>query len=349
MAGLSRIGWNLPLPHRTVLTVQHGPLLVIGFFVTLIGLERTVAVGARFMYLAPLAALLGTVALVAGAPTPLTVILLLGAFLSFAATFAALLLWARTIHHAVMFVGAVAWFVSGVLFFTTHNLAIVTPWWLIGFVLIITGERLELTRVLFAPRGPRAQPGFRLSPSVIRHWFLGAVVLLCGATLSELVWPDLGARLRGLAFLLLALWLFRFDVATRGLRQPGLHRFTAVSLFHGYFWLFVGGWLSLLFGHQRAGYLYDTQIHAITLGFVFSQVFAHAPIILPAVTRLRLAFTPAAYLAPVLLGFSLLLRIAGDLRAHGELRALGGLGNAIALASFALTTISRLRSAQHSK
>ncbi len=30
LTGLTRMGWNIPLPHRARLTVEHGPLLVGG-------------------------------------------------------------------------------------------------------------------------------------------------------------------------------------------------------------------------------------------------------------------------------------------------------------------------------
>ncbi len=325
LAGLARLGWNLPLPHRAQLTVQHGPLLVLGFFVTLIALERAVAVGRRFVLLAPSGALAGTLARMLGAPLLVSDGLNLLALSVFAATFWLLLWKARTVHHFVMFAGALAWLVSGILLSTGQPLSTVTPWWLTGFVLIITGERLELARVLRPDRRVRA-------------WFFASVSLLSGATVLELAWPDTGARLRGLAFLLLSVWLLRYDVARRTLRQPGMHRYSAVCLLHGYLWLALAGLLAVALGHRTSGFGYDAQVHAVALGFVFSQVFAHAPIILPAVAGIRLAFHRLAYAAPVLLGLSLSTRVLGDLTHDTLLRRAGGLGNALALAVFALST-----------
>ncbi|MFN3336985.1 MAG: hypothetical protein ACK42I_05730, partial [Thermomicrobium sp.] len=326
LTGLARMGWNIPLPHRARLTVEHGPLLVVGFFVTLIGLERAVAVGRRFMLLGPVAALASAVGLVLAAPPLAVASLLLLAYLGFAATFGYLLWVARTAHHAVMFAGALAWLGSGLLWTMGFSLPTIVPWWIIGFVLIITGERLELARVLRPDRPTRI-------------WFFTAVTLLLVSTGLELVFSGVGARLRGFALLLLAAWLLRYDVARRGLRQQGVHRYSAVCLLHGYVWLVIGGLLALAYGHQQSGFLYDAEIHAVLLGFVVAQVFAHAPIIFPAVAGLRLAFRRFAYATPLALGLSLVVRLAGDLLADLELRRLGGLGNAFALALFAATTV----------
>ena len=38
-----------------------------------------------------------------------------------------------------------------------------------------------------------------------------------------------------------------------------------------------------------AGPRYDAMLHSIFLGFVFSMIFAHAPIILPTITGLAIA------------------------------------------------------------
>jgi len=76
-------------------------------------------------------------------------------------------------------------------------------------------------------------------------------------------------------------------------------------------------------------------IHAVALGFVLSMVFGHAPIILPAVTGLRVRFSAAAYIPLALLHLSLLLRIAADFGDWVEVRALSGPVTVAALAGYA--------------
>lgn len=76
------------------------------------------------------------------------------------------------------------------------------------------------------------------------------------------------------------------------------------------------------------------MLHAIFLGFVFSMIFAHAPIILPIVSGWDLPFHNAFYLHAGLLHVSLLLRIAGDLAWWPSLQRWGGMLNVLAVLFF---------------
>src|SRR5690606_39636334 len=74
-AGLVRMGWPWPLPARLVLL--HGPVVIGGFFGTVIGLERAVAIARPWAYGAPAGAALGTLLLASGlAPLPGIVLLI---------------------------------------------------------------------------------------------------------------------------------------------------------------------------------------------------------------------------------------------------------------------------------
>ena len=53
MAGLARLGWEVPGPAMQAAGV-HGPLMIAAFFGTVISLERAVAAGRNWAYLAPL-------------------------------------------------------------------------------------------------------------------------------------------------------------------------------------------------------------------------------------------------------------------------------------------------------
>ncbi|MFN3269942.1 MAG: hypothetical protein ACK42G_05095, partial [Candidatus Kapaibacteriota bacterium] len=50
-------------------------------------------------------------------------------------------------------------------------------------------------------------------------------------------------------------------------------------------------------------------IHSITLGFVFSMVFAHAPIIFPNVGKFKFIFSKILYIPFLLLHISIMLRV----------------------------------------
>jgi len=88
-------------------------------------------------------------------------------------------------------------------------------------------------------------------------------------------------------------------------------------------------------------------IIAVGLGFVFSMIFAHGPVILPAIARVRVRFTNAFYLPLALLHLSLILRLA----AGGDPTARlwdGGL-NAAAIVLFAATLLASMRRPQATK
>jgi hypothetical protein len=74
------------------------------------------------------------------------------------------------------------------------------------------------------------------------------------------------------------------------------------------------------------------------------MVFGHAPIILPAVTGIRLRVNLAAYFPLVLLHLSVLLRIVADLCEWVDLRAISGPLTVLALASYAGVLVVASRS-----
>jgi hypothetical protein len=145
------------------------------------------------------------------------------------------------------------------------------------------------------------------------------------------------------ALLALALWLLRYDIARRNLGSDGLTRYIAVCLFSGYLWLALAGLLGLGGALTSAHPVRDPALHALALGFVFAMVFGHAPIIFPAVTRIRIPWHPALYLPLALLQLTLLVRVAGGTLNHWSLRATGGLLNALALVAFIATVITLVR------
>jgi hypothetical protein len=166
--------------------------------------------------------------------------------------------------------------------------------------------------------------------------FLGGIVITLFAA-------DVGVRIAGVGKIALALWLLRHDVARRTIRQVGLTRFIAACLLLGYIWLTVGGLLAIWSGAVTAGFFYDAELHTILLGFVFSMIFGHAPIILPALTGLTMEFSRRFYLHLALLHLSLILRILGDLTLSLPARQWGGLLNVIALLLFLFNTVTSVK------
>ncbi|GAA3210484.1 hypothetical protein [Nonomuraea helvata] len=139
-------------------------------------------------------------------------------------------------------------------------------------------------------------------------------------------------------------WLGFYDVARRTVRGAGLSRYAAVCLLAGYCWLAVSGVLWAATGLASGRYLYDAALHALFLGFVMSMVFGHAPVILPALLRLRLPYRPLLYMPLVALHAAVAVRVAGDLAAVRVVRTLGGVLAAVALLMFAGCVIAIARS-----
>ena len=323
-AGLIRIGWPLPVL-QPALPLAHGPLMVSGFLGTLISLERAVALGRPAAYAVPLAAGLGGLALLLGIPAPAAAVLSTLGGLGLVAILAAALQTHRAFHTLVMAIGAAAWLIGGALWLTGTPIYGAVSWFGAFLVLTIIGERLELSRLA------RPSPWSRGS-------FLAAVVLYLAGLLLTLRASENGARLEGAAMLGLALWLLRFDIARYTVRQPGLPRFIAVSLLSGYAWLGVAGVLWIAFGGAIAGPFYDAMLHALFLGFVFAMIFAHAPIILPAVLGGAVSYRADFYAPLTLLNLSLLVRLGGDLGLYGDVRRWGGLLGVVAVLAFLANT-----------
>lgn len=135
------------------------------------------------------------------------------------------------------------------------------------------------------------------------------------------------------------MWLGRFDIARRTVRQPGLSRFMAVCLLVGYVWLAAAGVLMMVFSPLEGGLRYDAVLHSFFLGFVFSMIFGHAPAIFPAVLGLQPSFRTAFYAHTALLHLGLLLRVGADVTKWGTGRQWGGSLNALAIGLFLLNTV----------
>lgn len=323
LAGLARLGWSVPLPSAQ-LVLLHGPLMVCGFLGTVIGLERAVALGRRWAYAGPLLTGLGGVFILAGFPVALgasamalgSAVLLTGTTL--------ITLRQRELFMVTMALGAASWLAGNLLWLAGAAVPAVVALWVNFLVLTIAGERLELSR--FMPPSPGAKKIFKVILAVL---VAGALLNVTGS----------GAVIWGIGLLGLALWLLRQDVARRTVKEKGLTRFIAVCLLSGYAWLAAGS-LALLAAGSLTGAAYDAVLHAILLGFVFSMVFGHAPIIFPAVVKVRMPYHWTFYLPLLVLHASLLVRLAGSGLMLPELQSLGGLLNAAALALFILSTVS---------
>lgn len=320
-AGLARLGYDLNAP-----AALHGPLMGGAFLGTVIGLERAVALGRAWAYAAPFAAAGAGLAWILRLPAVAGgVLLAAGGLVLLLATIA---VWRKQkeLHNLVLCAGAACLAAGGAACALGH-VSEATPAWLGFLVLTIAGERLELSR--FLPPSPGA-----------RTWFAGICLALFLASFLAILHPQSGWKAVALSLLALAAWLAAKDIARRTIRERGLTRYIAAALLSGYLWLAIGAAIALAAPEFAPGRpAWDAALHAWFLGFVFSMIFGHAPIIAPALLRVQLPYRAWFYLPLAVLHLSLAERIVGDLLASHATRARGALGNAAAIVLFIATML----------
>ena len=324
-SGLMRLGWSFP-PLATDIAALHGPLMISGFLGTVISLERAVAIGRRWAYLAPFSAAAGSFALLAGAHWFGISLIFLASLVMLLAS-ANIFLRQRAMFTFTLLLGSLCWVIGNLLWINGIAILQLVPWWISFLVLTIAGERLELTRML-----PPSRYGNRLFVGIVALLLCGAIAATFLATANIIAFSA--------ALTSLALWLLWNDIARKTVRQHALTRFIAVCLLSGYAWLLVGGLIGLWAATLQPGSSYDAFLHAILAGFVFSMIFGHAPVIFPAVTGFRIPYHAVFYLPLAVLHLSLFIRIGGDLTSLADWRSSGSALNAIALVLFILNMVT---------
>jgi hypothetical protein len=323
--GMVRLGWGLPL---AVPAAHHGLLMTGGFLGTLITLERTVVLPSRWWRVFPLLSAMGTVLLLAGQVRAALIAMML-ADLGLLAAYAGQMRHHREPHWYLFVAGALCWLVGNVVLWRTYLVPAATPWWIAFILLTIVGERLELTRYLPVP-----------------SWAKGLLWVVLAALVAGVLLPfhGPGSHVLGGAAVAAALWLMRYDMARVGVRKAGFHRYVATGLLVGYGWLLLHG-LLLLLGDAHPLF-YDLYLHTFFLGFAFSMIWAHAPIILPSVLRSpHRPYHRLLWLGWALFQLTLLARMACTLLGAVELRRFFGVANGftIVLMIAAMATVMVVR------
>ena len=327
VGGLLRAGvaWPAGLSDSAVVgqaALAHAALMMSGFLGTVIAIERAVALKLRWAFVAPWLSGTAGVFMLAGR-IDVAAVLGVVAALVFVGVNIVIVKRQAAAHTVLLLVAALAWLAGNLSFAAGLGGGATFPWWFAFLVLTIAAERLEMTRLM--RRHAAAGPAL--------HAIL--LVLLAGAALSASE-PAAGGIVYGAALVALAGWLLLFDIARRTLFAQGLSRYMALCLLGGYVWLGVAGvaWACTAAGLPTR----DMALHALGLGFVVGMVMGHAPVILPAVARVKLQFGPWFYLPLALLHASLLIRLGGGWVDPG-LRSSGAALNAVALVLFAATVI----------
>lgn len=326
-SGLARLGWEIDTMNRNWILI-HGPLMISGFLGTLICLERAVALDSRYRWsmAVPITNGLGTLALLFWGDADGAKLLLTVGSLGLVFLFGIMLRLHPTQDIFIMALGSLCWLAGNRLWLAGMLVYEVVHLWTAFLILTIVGERLELSRVR------------RLSDQSVNFLVFSILVYSAGVSLS-IFDLDMSIRLLGVGAVLMAGWLLQYDIARYTVRQTGLPRYIASCLLLGYIWLAFGGLIAFQRGEVVAGPEYEMILHAFLLGFVFSMIFGHAPIILPALTGLQVKYTPLFYGHLVFLHVTLVYRMYGNLTNNDEVRQQGGLLNVVAVLLFLMVTI----------
>jgi hypothetical protein len=329
--GLARAGIHDPVGP----VGAHGLIMSLGFVGTVIALERAVALGERWAYVAPSLSAVAVVWLTVGLPEVGAGVLLAGAGVVVATVYGVTLGRRFESSLALMAAGSVAWVVAAVLWTAGWSPVVVAPTLAAFLVLTIVGERLELSRLRSPSRSSRQR-------------LFAAAALFGTGVAGTLVQRSAGLVVAGAGLIALTAWFARNDIARATIHRPGLPRFAAAAMLGGYLWLAVGGGLWIALGADVGGGLvYDAALHAVFLGFVMSMVMGHAPIILPAVLRRPLPYRRWAWFPLGLLHLSVAVRVGADLAGSAWLRGWAAHGNVSALLLFVGVAVLTARSAHH--
>jgi hypothetical protein len=303
--------------------------MIGGFLGTLICLERAVALGRAWGYSAPLFAGVGGILVIFGLSTPgaaatlVAATVLVAIFVQFLKRQSYFAMWVMALAVVLWWAGVLFWLLGRPLFEVSF-------WWAGFLVLTIAGERLELGRFIKLPR---------------RALFLFvACVVLTLVALAIMKWqPIAAARVYGAGLIALCLWLYRYDIARRSMKRTGLPRFTASCLLHGYIWLAVSGILLIRYGQLFAGPIYDAVLHGVFVGFTFSMILGHAPIVFPVILGKKMEYHRFLYAPLYVLHGSLVLRVVGDLLPQMTLRQWGSILNVVAILLFVVANVVSVR------
>ncbi len=312
--GWIRLGWDFPLTQNLG---DHGALMAGGFIGTLICLERTVSYKNKFALIIPLVNALSIVFFLLKLPHIAFWFFLAGS-IGLSLIYLKLYIEFNEIYILIMMAGSLCYLIGNAFLIKTSFYPVSAMWWIAFLYFTILGERLELSKYL--------------QVKTIHKIVL--IVLFAVYIIGILIpFHSSGGYVTAVSFIGSALWLFKYDMAKKSLQREGQHFYSGVILLTGYVWLIITGFFMACGAYS--GLHYDAAIHSFFLGFVFSMIFAHAPIILPGVLKLQInVFNRFLYLWFFLLQISLLMRILNPFILSAELKLISGLLNGIAILGF---------------
>jgi hypothetical protein len=300
----------------------HGAIMVGGFLGTLITLEKIIPLRKNILYLIPLVSGGSVAFFFAGMPAH-SLASLSTASAGLSTVF--LIYWIRdkSLVYLLMLIGAICWLVGNISLIKTNFYPVAIPWWMAFVLFVITAERLELMKFLPVSRNQK-------------FVFVGSLMLfVLGCAIS---FHGMGSYFAALALASASLWLMRYDVVGINLRKEKLTRYVGIALLSAYFALLLSGIFILILTDQPFGY--DIVVHSFFIGFVFSMIFAHGPIILPGVLGVSTKpYHPVLYFWLLVLHGSWIARVVADTALNMEVKKYSGIASAVAIVGYFLSIV----------
>jgi hypothetical protein len=313
-SGLDRMGWDI---YVTPIIAQHGAIMVGGFLGTLIALEKIIPIKRKILYTIPVLNTLSVLFFFLDQPK-ISIWILIVSSISLGLVF----MYYFRIQHSVIFIlmlaGSICWAVGNVLLLTKQFYPLAFPWWLAFALFIIVAERLDLTKFL-----PVSEINKKVPVGLLFLYIAGILFSFHG----------IGNLICGFSVIAISVWLLRYDLIAINLKKNSMPKFIALALLAGYISLLLTGIFFFTLGDHWL--TYDALVHSFFLGFVFSMIFAHGPMILPGIMGVNTApFNRILYLWLILLQASWLMRILADVLIELELRKISGLLSAAAILGY---------------
>ncbi|MEM4280828.1 MAG: hypothetical protein QXT61_05300 [Candidatus Caldarchaeum sp.] len=289
----------------------HGALMAVGFLAALIAAERAISLTNVLMAVASIYFSSGGLLLAVGFKL-LTDVLWMGGALAFMIWTIWMWLKFRGNFSNLFFTFAAVLLLVGVVFFilgfprVSYGLA-----WAGFFAAFIVGERMDMLKITKASALSYVIAGLSLPVAAAGSLFLSK-------------------NLMAAMFGLLLYSAVRHDVALRFVMRPGFSRYLAIGLGTAYLWLAVSTVLWSLAASL------DIILHSIFLGFVGTMVFTHAPIILPAILKIKHIYSPSLYIPFTMLQASTAMRIFSAATLNVGLWSLSGLVTVLSVIVFIL-------------
>lgn len=329
-SGLQRIGWSIAV---APIVAHHGAIMVGGFLGTLIALEKIIPLRRRVLFLIPIMNALS----VAFFFTDYYIISIYLLIISSAALTIVFLYYfrsQRSVIYVLMTLGALCWLVGNLLLLSKRFYPLAFPWWTAFALYIIAAERMEIIKFL-----PVSSFGKKIFVALLFVFGISVFFSFHG----------IGSLISALMLIAIATWLMKNDMIAINLKRKGLPKFTAISLLCGYVALLLTGIFFFALADQWL--TYDAIVHSFFLGFVFSMIFAHGPMILPGVMGFsQTPFSKVLYLWLLLLQVSWGTRVVADINAMLDIRKFSGMLSAAAILGYFITmAVITVRSRQYAK